>query len=329
MKSKGIDNAKVGLFVLAGLAFLVVMLYMIGRNRNLLGSNFSAVAVVSNVDGLVPGNNVRFMGIDVGTVKSIDIANDTAVYITMAIDDDIKPYIKSNAIATIGTDGLMGNKLISLTSRPGSSEQIEEGEIILTLEPVETDEMLRTLNTTNQNIEKISRNLYEMTSRLNRDNSFWTLLSDTVIANDLKKVIRSIERTASNTAEITESGKALAKMLQKGDGLVATLFTDSVLVQRLSNSMREIEESSTQTSFILEDIKKLTANVHRGEGVAGLIVADTTFRESLLNSAIHLEQGTERFNENMEALKSNFLFRRYFKKLEKQKQQELKDKTIR
>lgn len=67
---------------------------MIGRNQGLFGSTFALKAVVDNVNGLVPGNNVRFKGIDVGTVRSIEIANDTAIYVTMAINASMKPYIK-------------------------------------------------------------------------------------------------------------------------------------------------------------------------------------------------------------------------------------------
>ena len=122
MRNKKVDNAKVGLLVLLGLVFLVLTLYMIGKNRNLFGSTFTIKAVLNNVNGLVPGNNVRFKGIDVGTVKSITVANDTAIYVIMTIDKNMKPYIKKNAIASVGTDGLMGNKLININSDSAPSE---------------------------------------------------------------------------------------------------------------------------------------------------------------------------------------------------------------
>ncbi|CAD5265203.1 MULTISPECIES: MlaD family protein [unclassified Imperialibacter] len=326
MKNNTIHNAKVGLFVIAGVAFLVIMLYMIGRNRNLFGSTFSVVAVVSNVSGLLPGNNVRFMGIDVGTVKSVTIANDTSIYVTMVIDNEVKPYIKKNAVASVGTDGLMGNKLINITSQSAYAEAVAEGDIISSEAPVETDAMLRTLNTTNQNIEKITQNLYEISERLNRSNSLWTLLSDTLIAMDFKRSVGALEKATGNAVEITRIGKELAFSLQQGDGLVSTLFTDTTMVQDLNSSLRNIENVSNETLLMMENIRQLSDQMKEGEGAAGLILADSAFREKLMNSALSLEQGTDRFNENMEALKSNFLFRRYFKKLEKQKQQEIEGK---
>ena len=320
-------NAQLGLFVLAGIVFLVFMLYMMSKNRNLLGANFSIKAIVSNVNGLVPGNNVRFKGIDVGTVKSIEIINDTAIYVNMVIDSKMRPFIKQNAIASIGTDGLMGNKLININSGVGVSEAVEEGSIITSLKPIETDEMLRTLNTTNKNIEKITDNLRQVTVKLNNSNSLWNLLSDTVITQDLKKTVSNFRQAGSNTIRLTSSAEHIVSRLEDGDGIVSALFTDTMMVDQLSTSLATIQNASKQTSMMMEDLKTVIDNMKHGEGAAGLLLTDTTLKSSLQQSIINVEEGTGRFNENMEALKSNFLFRRYFKKLEKKKRNSLPSET--
>ena len=85
MKTKGIDNVKLGIFVMAGLVFFIFSLYMIGKNRNFFGDTFTIQASFRNVDGLTPGNNVRFSGIDVGTVRRIEIESDTSILVTMVI----------------------------------------------------------------------------------------------------------------------------------------------------------------------------------------------------------------------------------------------------
>ena len=87
-----------------------------GSKQNLFGSTFSISANFYNVNGLMQGNNVRYAGIDVGTVESITIINDTSVKVVMVIEKKIQPYIKKNALASIGTDGLMGNKLVNINS---------------------------------------------------------------------------------------------------------------------------------------------------------------------------------------------------------------------
>lgn len=317
MKSKKVDNTKVGLLVLSGLVFLVLTLYMIGKNRNLFGSTFIIKAVLVNVNGLVPGNNVRFKGIDVGTVKSIEVADDTSILVTMTIDVNMKPYIKKNALASIGTDGLMGNKLININSVSGTAGTVDQHDTIQSLRPVETDEMLRTLNTTNNNIQKITSNLYEITVKLNSSESLWTLLSDTIITKDLKSAVVDFKRAGVNTADLTASAKSMVNKLENGDGLAQKLFTDTTLSHQLVYSLNQIQDASNETSSMMKDLKTVVDDLKQGGGTAGLLLKDTLLRRSLFNSATNIEQGTDRFNQNMEALKSNFLFRRYFRKLEK------------
>ena len=318
MKTKSVDNAKLGAFVLAGIVFLIVTLYMIGKNRNLLGSTFTIKAEVNNVNGLVPGNNVRFKGIDVGTVKSIDIANDTLIYVTMTIEESMKPYIKQNALASIGTDGLMGNKLMNINSQPGLAPSVREGSIIQSRKPIETDEMLRTLNTTNNNMERITNNLNEITGKLNNSNSLWNLLSDTVITQDLKFAVKSLRQAGSNTASLTQQAKNMVTRYEKGNGLANSLFVDTTLSAKLHYSLGKIQQASDKTSLMIGNLESVILKLKAGEGTAGLVLADTALRNKLIRSAISIEQGTSKFNENMEAMRTNFLFKGYFKKLEKE-----------
>ena len=303
---------------MAGVLFLIFMLYMIGKNRNLFGSTFTIKAVVRNVNGLVAGNNVRFKGIDVGTVKSITLWNDSSIYVTLTIDNTMKPYIKQNALASISTDGLMGNKLLNINSGPGSAPSVEEGSLIQSQKPIETDEMLRTLSTTNENLERITHNLREISVKLNTSNSLWNLLSDTVITHDLKNAIKDFRRSGSNLADLTYTTNLMISRFDKGNGLAGTIFTDTTLSNKLEYSLNKIREASDKTSDMMKNLESVISNLKQGDGTAGLLLADTTLRNTLLRSGRNVEEGTAKFNENMEAMKSNFLFRGYFKKLEKE-----------
>jgi phospholipid/cholesterol/gamma-HCH transport system substrate-binding protein len=324
MKNKGLENIKVGTLVMAGLLFLIFTLYMIGKNRSLLGKTFVITAVVHNVNGLVPGNNVRFKGIDVGTVKSIEITNDTLINVIMIIDDKMQPFIKKNAIASIGTDGLMGNKIVNINADHEDAPAVAEGDVIQSRRPVETDEMLRTLSTTNNNIERITENLYEISTKLKRSESLWTLLSDSIITHDLKVAISDLGRAGRNTAELTGTARDIAKRLESGDGVAYKLFTDSTLSNQLATSLDKIEQASAKTTIIMNDLENVVKEMKRGEGTAGLILTDSAFRQTLYNSAANIEQGTERFNRNMEAMKAHFLFKKGYKKMEKEEQRSTK-----
>src|SRR6185312_5708238 len=115
MAKQSINNIKLGVFVIAGLLVIIVSLYLIGKNQSLFGSSFTVRARFKNIGGLMPGNNVRFAGIQAGTVKSIKIINDSTVEVSFLIEKKVKPYIHKNSFVTIGTEGLMGNKVLNIT----------------------------------------------------------------------------------------------------------------------------------------------------------------------------------------------------------------------
>ena len=324
MKTKASENVKLGLFVLAGLLFVIFTLYMIGKNSNLFGATFTIKASMASVNGLMPGNNVRFKGIDVGTVRNIELTDDGTILVVMVINKKMARYIRQNAVASVGTDGLMGNKLVNINSAKADAPPVTEGSVIQSMQPIETDEMLRTLSTTNNTIERVTRTLDEITQKLNTSSSFWNLISDTVITQDLRAGVKAFSVAGANTADLTGNAKEIINRYGQGEGLAGTLFTDTTLVARLDESLAKIQAASERTAVMMEDLEFVIHNMKAGEGTAGLILTDTVLRNTLMQSAVNLQEGTSRFSENMEALKSNFLFRRYFRKLEKERTQSSK-----
>jgi phospholipid/cholesterol/gamma-HCH transport system substrate-binding protein len=319
MRTKSIDNIKLGSFVLAGIVFLIFSLYMIGKNRSLFGSTFTISADFHSVNGLMPGNNVRFAGIDVGTVKRIDITSDTTVRVYMILDKDVRKYIKKNAMASVGTDGLMGNKLINVNSVHQPAAPVEEGDVIASLKPIETDEMLRTLNTTNENLAFFSSDLKRITQRINSSKGIWSLLSDTVITKNIEGAAKNINRAGLRAAEAGEQITELLQNIKRGGGLASAILTDTALSRKLRMAVSNIQLMAERTAQMTNTLNEMVKNVKKGEGTAGVILRDTVLENKLKQTATNLQEGTARFSEDMEALKSNFLFRSYFKKQEKLK----------
>jgi phospholipid/cholesterol/gamma-HCH transport system substrate-binding protein len=326
MTMKTIDNAKLGLFVTAGLLFLIFSLYMIGRNRNLFGSSFTISANFRNVNGLMLGNNVRFSGIDVGTVQKIEIVSDTLVKVTMIIDEGVRRFVKKNAVASVGTDGLMGNKIININSVLGNADPVTPGYVLTSLRPIEGDEMLRTLNTTNENMAAISTDLKRITQRLNNSKALWRLISDSTIVRDIKEAGQNLKHAGQKIAETVDAASDLMNDVKRGKGLAGAILSDSTLSNKVKKAVTNIEVVSRQSVKLTADLNELLKQVKSGRGPAGTIVADTSMEKKLKASVSNIEQGTHRFNENMEALKHHFLFRGYFEKQEKANKEKAKEK---
>lgn len=318
MINEKIKSLKLGLFVIIATALLVAALYLIGNTRNLFGKTFTIKAQFYNVNGLMPGHNVRFAGIDVGTVKSVTINSDTSVLVEMVIEEKVRTYIKKNALVSVGTDGLVGNKLVNINSVAAFSESVEEGDVLQTLRPIESDEMMRTLNTTNENIKVISENLKNITQRISNSNSLWSLLMDTTVSTNLKTAIVNIKLAGKNTAVITGDLSAIVDEVRKGKGTVGALLTDTLLSGRLEQAIINIDVVSNEMAVISGDFKKISDKINAGEGSIGTLLMDTTFVHNLNKSLENINTGATEFTDVMEGLKHSVFLRRYFKKKEKQ-----------
>lgn len=314
-------NIRVGAFVLAGTVLLIFSLYLIGAKQNLFGSTFELKSQFKNVNGLMPGNNVRFTGIDVGTVKSVEIINDSTVDVTMVIENKVQAFIKKNATAMVGTDGLMGNKLININSSNESAPSVEDGDFLVSKSPLGTDDMMRTLNITNENVKDITINLKNIVHRLNSPNTLWSILMDTIVAENVKEAIVNIKLTGERTAIITGDLSRIVRHVKEGKGTIGALIADTTFAVKLNQSIINIKLITDSLALVTGDLHYITNKVKKGEGAIGTVLMDTTFVNNLNESMKNVRSGTKNFDEDMEALKHNILLRNYFKKKEKKEKE--------
>lgn len=310
---------KLGIFVFAATMFFIIVMYFIGSKRNLFSSTITVYAKFFNAEGLMSGNAVRFSGINIGTVESVGIINDSTVEVKMIIQDDVTEYIKKNSVASIGTDGLMGNKLINIVSITEHAESIEDGDVLITYKAVSTTDMLRTLSITNENVRIITEDLKNISAKLNSENSLWTFLSDTILGSNLQQAAVSIKLTGERTAYVAGDLQKLVGDVRKGQGAIGALLVDTSLSNQLRQSVVNIHFISKELAVVSGDLSSITKGVKEGKGAVGTLLMDTSFVHNMNKSIQNINTGTKGFSDNMEALKHSIFLRKYFRKQEAQK----------
>lgn len=321
MADQTIKNIRLGGFVIAGIAFTVLMLYMIGSSRNLFSSNFEISATFNNVNGLLPGNNVRLSGIDVGTVKRIEVTSDSTVQVFMIINKKMRKFIRQNSIASVGTDGLMGSKLVNINSAQGSAPFVSSGDTLKSLRPIESDEMLRTLNTTNLNLARITTDMRMITNKLNRSESLWSILQDSVVAEDLKSAIHNLKSTTMEMDKAALEVNKLMTLTRTGKGIIGTLVSDTTLSIEFKETLSDVRSAGRRLQLAAEGLQQMSERFKQGKGTIDLLLIDTAFRNEVSRSMRNIRSASEKLDEDMNALRESFLLKRYFKKTEKDKKE--------
>jgi len=326
MAKQGINSVKLGAFVLGGLLFLVLLLYMIGKNRNLFGATYVLKARFENIQGLVPGNNVRFSGIQAGTVKKLKILSDTIIEVTMVMDKKMLTIIRKNAVVSIGTDGLVGNKVINIVPARQPGPLAEEDDILVSKKAVTTDEMMQTLNKTNNDVSVIAADLKNTVQRINSSSALWALLNDQSIPQDLRFSVANIRSATGKAGNMVDNFNTIVMDVKKGKGSVGAILTDTSFAKNLNEAILKIKAVGDEADSIAGEIYKLVAgirqDVNTGRGPVNALLKDSMMVIKLNTSLDNIQKGTDGFNQNMEALKHNFLFRGYFRKQEKQRRNE-------
>lgn len=334
MAKETTNTFKLGLFVIFSTVLFVAAVYYMGNQQNLFGTNFLLKVDFSNVNGLQAGNNVRFNGIDVGTIRDIEIVSDATLRVNMLIREDVQQFIRKDAIASIGSDGLVGNMLVNISPGTGSFPMVEDGDIVQSFTRMEANDIMNTLGKTNENIALISHNLLEITEKIKAGNgTLAMLLRDESLATDLKATVSQLRSTTESLAHSSQTLNGLTRDIANGQGVLGQLATDTLLFQEVGQTIRsldsmlnaglggvfaELEASGKQINQVSKRLDDITAGLQNGEGPAGTLLTDEAAAEDLKQMLENLNQGTARFSENMEALKQNFLFRGYFRRQAKQ-----------
>jgi len=320
MAKQGENNIKLGVFVLAGLIVVMVSFYMIGNNTSMFGSSFVLKARFNNLSGLMEGNNVLFSGIQAGTVKSIEIINDTTIEVSMLIDSKVKAYIHNNAEAAVGTEGLMGNKVVNIQPVKGNSPIVKNGDLLMAQKLTSMDEMLQTLSKTNNNIATISEALKTTVLRLDTS-AIFNVLNDKNIGISLRSSLQNINKATGNASEMTIGLDQIVMQIKQGKGAAGVLLTDTAVAGNLKLAVIKLKSASDNANKMTMQLNSMAVNVNHelvyGKGPLAALLRDSMITQRLNTSMDNVQKGTNGFNQIVEALKHNFLVRGYFRTQEK------------
>ena len=323
--SKGLGALLTGIFVVVGIAILVAGVFVIGGKDKSFKKSIMIHAVFSDVNGLAKGSNVWYAGVKIGVVRQVSfVAN--GVLVNFSIEEDVQQKIRTDTKVKLGTDGLIGNKLVVLYGGTESAPEAITGTTLLVENGVGTDEVLATLQGNNKNLLEITNNLKAITKSLaDGKGTVGKLLNDPTIGNTLQTTMASLNRAGSNAQVLTSNLSAFSKDLNNKGYFIHDLATDTTIVASLKSTAAQLHQVSLSANAVVENLNTTTSKLNGTQGTVGVLLNDKTAAANIQNTLSNLQSGTKKLDENMEALQHNFLLRGFFKKRNKAEEKRLKD----
>lgn len=313
------NRVKLGIFVSLAVIVFIIGVISVGNQSKLFVSTFPLMVEFSDAGGLQGGENVWFSGVKVGTVKKVTILEEDRISVEMALEEKLRPFIKKDAIAKISSDGFIGNTIIVISGGSKEVASVEPGDTLASEQAIDTDNMMATLQKNNENLVGITEKLDEILDGIRRgEGSIGMMFKDTSLYYNINQAVSGLNEVKNAALKLTKELEKTTDLLNSEEGMVYALFKDEELTESLKRTIATLEQTSTQAETISKDLKILTEKLNAPGNTMDLLLQDKEFANSLKNTLEYLEGSSEKLDENMLALRSNFLFRRYFRKLEKQ-----------
>ncbi len=319
MKNKNNRPVIVGIFVLLGLAILVVTIFTLGGQKKTFVKSFTVFAVFNDVNGLLKGGNVWFSGVKVGTIKNIEFYGNSQVKVTMSIEQHAQSHIRKDSKAKIGSDGLIGNKIVVIYGGDPSTPQVEKNDMLAVEKASSTDDMMATLQLNNQNLLAITSDFKSISRKIDSGTGMIaTLLNDPAMANKLNTTVADLQTTMENFKSASVRSKVVLSNLQEFSTKLNTpgnslndLVTDTTMYASVKGSLQSLKNTTA-------NLKTTSDRLNDKDNAVGVLLNDQASGTSLKNTLSNLESGSKKLDQDLEALQHNFLLRGFFRKKAKE-----------
>ncbi|MFZ1751500.1 MAG: MlaD family protein [Saprospiraceae bacterium] len=324
------QKIKLGIFVVTGLLLFVLGVYFIGAKQSMFGNTTVLFGTFDNINGIKPGNNIRFSGINVGTVKEIKMVNDTLIVLRMSIETDIIRHIKNDATAVITSDGLVGSMIVNIVPGRYSNRAIEANDTIISSSRVRTEDMISTLSVTNENAALLTAELLTITNDIVQGKGvIGALIKDPNMTKDVNEILSNLKATSQSFSHTASQINSYVTSLNAENNILGLLKDTSIntqfknILQNVETSTMVLHTTLQQLNQASENINETINNVKNGKGAFNYLSNDPALVRNidhtvvkLDSAAIQIHNAGIKLNENLEALKHIWPFKIYFKNKE-------------
>ena len=313
MKNQTNKALRVGLFVFTALAIFITIIYLIGSKDNLFKTKTTITTSFNDIRGVVVGNNVRFSGINVGKVSDINVVSDKEVVLELSIVKEYARFIYKDALVEINQDGLMGSKLINITSGHSSAGKIEEGTHLKGKEGIDIENMLYEVHDILVEAGDAVASLKSIAGKIDSgEGDLAKLVNDDVLSTELTATTRQLNTTLATVEQIT-------KNITTGEGDIARLINSNELTSQAHQLLGNLNEAVEKTHRVAENLETTSRQINYGEGAVNLLLNNKNTAQNIDTTILKLQNSLNEFDKTARAVQNSWLIQLFSRKKLKDK----------
>ena len=314
----------VGVFVFAGLVFLLAGILIVGNLRETFKRKMNVVSLFSDVGGLQKGNNIWLSGVKIGMVEKLNFYGKSQVEVGMSIDIKAQQFIPKDSKVKISNDGLIGNKILVIYGGTEKSLVVQEGDTLGVEKTFTSEDVIATLQENNKNLLAITSDFKSISKKMaSGEGTIGKLLNDTLVYASINAATKALRDATVKAQQLVGSLATFSSNLNKKGTLANELTTDTVVFKSVKASVLQLQQMADTATMFIANLKQASANPNSAIGV---MLHDDESGTRLKETIRNLESGSKKLDEDLEAAQHNFLLRGYFKKKAKTEQKVLPEK---
>lgn len=305
---------KVGIFVVGGIALFSTGLFLIGSREQLFAHHFVVYAQFNDINTLQTGAKVRVSGMNAGQITGIDVpkAPSSKFRLQLKVDQKFHPIIRKDSVASIETEGMVGNKFINIAKGSANSPECPPGCTLPSQEAVSMAQLMREAS-------GIAKDVHSTIKRADQ-----AVDNITSASGNVDKLITSVspkvEKIASNSVSISNNANAITADIRHGHGTAGKLLTDDKVASNVATTIANakqtsanLDQASRKVNAVADNAQKMSQQLNQA---VGTFLAPGNHNESTaaaLRDAAHgAKQTATNLADDTDAIKTNFFLRGFF-----------------
>lgn len=302
----------VGLFVIVGIVFLLGGILMIGNIHETFTKKLKVIALFDDISGLQIGNNIWFSGVKIGIVNKLQFHSKSQVVITLKIDINAQQYIRKDAMVKIGSDGLIGNKILVIYGGSSMSLPVNDGDTLGVEKTFSSEDMVNMLQENNKNVLKISSDFKILSENLVAgEGSLGKLLQNDALYNNLNATSQSLQLASAKANVMINTLNDFSTAFTKKGSFANDLVNDTMVFHSLRLSTTQLEQVTVNANTLMANLNTASTNPN---STLGVLMYDETSGTRLKEIIKNMESSSIKLDEDLEAVQHNIFLRGFFKR---------------
>lgn len=306
-------SVKLGLLVAGGLFLFAVAIFYLGSQQALFSSTVTVKSYFKDVRGLMEGNKVQYSGITVGHVAHIEIIDDTTVLVQMSVNKDVQKFIRTDSKVDIGSDGLMGSKILNIYPGSASEQSVANDDVLLAQESVDFEEVLEEALSVIKDSRKFASNMLEISNKMNHGDGDFALM-----VNE-RNFTSKLDLVGNELLAFSTTANELIGKIKQGEGDLGKLISNSVITSELHELMVNMDSVVLKSDVLVRELNKYSKQLNNGNGLLTRIAYDTLMADNIDTTIVKIRNSVDDVEKAAETIDNSWIFNLFSKNRNKSK----------